>query len=141
MVPLRNDAARGFTFIEVLVAIVGIGMVVSGLTATLAVALKDTSVIREANQATFVAQATMEDIIASRRINYNAITTTFADVTVGSNTFTRNVTLNALVAGDNGCPTAAAAGCQMAAVVVTGPAGGVARATMVFSPYDQGPPF
>ncbi|MBF0420648.1 MAG: hypothetical protein HQL78_10850 [Magnetococcales bacterium] len=141
MVPLRNDAARGFTFIEVLVAIVGIGMVVSGLTATLAAALKDTSVIREANQATFVAQATMEDIIASRRIDYNAITTTFADVTVGSNTFTRGVTLSALVAGDNGCPTAAAAGCQMAAVVVTGPAGGVARATMVFSPYDQGPPF
>ncbi|MBF0423349.1 MAG: type II secretion system protein, partial [Magnetococcales bacterium] len=90
-----NGCSSGFTFIEILVAIVGIGMVVSGLTAGLAASLKNTAVVREAYQATFIAQATMEDVLLTRRVAYDNITDAYCaslgSLAVGGKTFSRNV--------------------------------------------------
>lgn len=135
----------GFTFIEVLVAIVGIGMVVTGLTATLATTLRTTDLIRQTNQAAFILQANMERVINRRMTARSAQCTSISapspeDLMPG---FTSDVTYTALTPGTNGCPaeaqTATLTGCCLVELTVTGPAGGIARSVVVFSPYDEPP--
>ncbi|HAT49626.1 MAG: hypothetical protein HQL07_00265 [Nitrospirae bacterium] len=135
----------GFTFIEVLVAIVGIGMVVTGLTAALAATLRTTDLVRQTNQATFILQANMERVINRRMTTQSAQCTSISAPSPENlvANFTSDVTYTPLTPGTNGCPveaqTETLTGCCLVELTVTGPAGGVARSVVIFSPYDALP--
>ena len=135
--PPGRSNCRGFTFLEVLIAIVGIGIVVTGLGATVAVALRAPTLSRETAQATFIAQEMMDRMVADRRRGLTTPPTAcFQPITTlpGGATFTCSVTALAspLSGGNSGCPATAAAGdCQLLTLTVTSPLGGVIRATWI----------
>ncbi len=129
----------GFTFMEVLVAIVTIGFVVTGLAAATVAALQQPNLARENGQALYVARLTMDGIVADRRANgMDGIdSATLSQYTVDGATFDRVLTVTEPDPGNNGCPAAASAGdCKLAALAVTGPEGGVVRATTLFIAYE-----
>ena len=154
---------NGFTFMEVLVAIVAIGMVVTGLGATVAATLRHPVLGREITQATFVAQTIMDEIIADRRrlrppdpdldpsyqTGFARITEGFPpgfptvlvrpSVTIDGADFVPTVTITEPIPDDvDGCPKAASLGdCRLVALTVAAPSGAVIRATILFVKYED----
>lgn len=130
----------GFTFMEVLVTIVTIGLVVTGLAAAVVAALKNPNLARENSQATYISRLTMDKIVSERRSNgMDGVVSQFLPQlpAVGGNLFVRALTVTEPPPGSNGCPAVATVGaCKLAALTVTSPAGGVVRATALFISYE-----
>ena len=143
--PRRHPS--GFTFMEVLVAIVTIGFVVTGLAAAVVAALKSPNLARENGQADYVARRIMDETVAERRsnglskvISQNAaqLAAKFPDAAECGGSFVCALSVTLPAPGSNGCPATAAAGeCRLAALTVTGPSGGVIRLTTLFIKYEQ----
>ncbi|MBF0159638.1 MAG: hypothetical protein HQL58_08925 [Magnetococcales bacterium] len=137
---------NGFTFLEVLIAIVGIGMVITGLGATVAASLRTPTLNREIAQATFMAQHMMDRVAADRRqyvtdgtVRFDSILTACpqATVTIGGAVFSCAMTTASVTAGSDGCPTDATTACQQRTITITTPAGGVISTTMLFVRYEN----
>ncbi len=136
--PLVKNAG-GFTFMEVLVAIVTIGFVVTGLAAATVAALQQPNLARENSQAVYIARSTMDEIISDRRSNGmdGIVSATLSQFFIGAVSFDRVLTVTEPVSGSNGCPAAASTGaCKLATLAVTSPGGGVVRATTLFIAYE-----
>ncbi|MBF0096396.1 MAG: hypothetical protein HQM04_02245 [Magnetococcales bacterium] len=124
--------SQGFTFIEVLVTIISIGLVVGGLGAAAVTAMQAPTLNREAMQANFLAQEVLEQLQARRRHWMNAppvaaelVSCPWATVVLNGGTFSCAVATmdTPLSAGSLHCP-AAATQCTQVTVTVTMPSGG-----------------
>ncbi len=125
--PLFPESARGFTFLEVLIAIVCIGMVVTGLGAAVVAALRYPTLNRETLQATFIAQEAMDWIVADRR-QLGTLPPVGGDCSAVLSGFTLLSGFTCAIDPVAGCP--ATGSCQLT-VTVTMPSGGVVTATWV----------
>ncbi|MEO5340954.1 MAG: prepilin-type N-terminal cleavage/methylation domain-containing protein [Magnetococcus sp. MYC-9] len=131
----RAQSMQGFTFLEVLVAIVCIGLVVSGLGAATVAALQQPTLSRETLQATYIAQEMMERVMARKikRLDLSTYPTETAcfqpSVTLAGATFTctLSVVASPFPTGYPACPASSA--CQLVTIRVTSPAGAVVLAS------------
>ncbi|MBF0368777.1 MAG: prepilin-type N-terminal cleavage/methylation domain-containing protein [Magnetococcales bacterium] len=130
---------RGYTFLEVIVVIVVIGMVAAGLSSAMVTSLQNPTLNREVAQATFVAQQTLDTILTDRRSGdpakgYDNTTTAFATTILAGKVFTPTVTVSAQGAGSNGCP--AGADCKLVEVSVVAPGGATIEAATLLIDYE-----
>ncbi|MBF0611546.1 MAG: type II secretion system protein [Magnetococcales bacterium] len=130
---------NGFTFIEMVVAIMVIGLVVGGLTATLATVLSNPNQNREMATAQFLLQGMAEQILMERRnasYGYSGFTSTFASITVSNLNFTRTVSISQPAANTSGCPAIASAGhCKLVILTVSAPSSAAMKTTLLLTSY------
>ncbi|MEO5333226.1 MAG: type II secretion system GspH family protein [Magnetococcus sp. YQC-5] len=142
MKSLMHRNASGFTYIEILIAILVMGIIAPSLGGTMLSLSRSAGLGRELVHASFLLQSTADDIIITRRLyGYDHAdlavgTRNIGDVTIDGITFSRSSVTVLIAPGTSDCPASAAVGdCKEVTISVTSPSGLVTRTIEPFKNY------
>lgn len=142
MKPLMHRNASGLTYIEVLIAILVIGIIAPSLGGTMLSLSRSAGLGRELVHASFLLQSTADELVILRRLSgydhaFLAVgTRNIGDVIFDGITFSRSSVTVLIAPGSNDCPVSAAVGdCKEMTISVSSPSGVVTQTVEPFKNY------